>query len=60
MIQWILNPTISHPRTFMPYTHLTIDEASDVAAWLLNQKVDWPDEELKKKHPGALLAVFCV
>ncbi len=42
LIQWILNPTIYHPRTRMPITHLSAAEASDVADWLLSQKVtDW-------------------
>jgi len=48
LIQWILNPMISHPRTFMPYTHLSLDEAGDVAAWLLKQDPHWPDEQSKK------------
>ncbi|MBY0526275.1 MAG: c-type cytochrome [Gemmataceae bacterium] len=48
LVQWIINPNISHPRTFMPVTHLTLDQANDVAVWLLNQNPDWPNEESKK------------
>src|SRR5439155_27330398 len=46
LVQWILNPKVHHPRTRMPYTHLTPEEAADVAAWLLEQKAagwDQPD-----------------
>src|SRR5208282_3157421 len=47
LIQWVMNPNIHHPRTRMPITHLSVPEAADVAAWLLNQKVtDWKGEEL--------------
>jgi mono/diheme cytochrome c family protein len=38
LVQWILNPTIHHPRTRMPITHLTVEQAADVAAWLLSQQ----------------------
>jgi mono/diheme cytochrome c family protein len=45
LIQWILNPTIYHARTRMPVTHLSADEAGDVADWLLSQKVtDWNEQ----------------
>src|SRR5262249_28290335 len=37
LIQWILNPKVHFPRTRMPYTHLTAEEAADVAAWLMAQ-----------------------
>jgi mono/diheme cytochrome c family protein len=45
VIQWVLNPTIYHPRTRMPITHLSPQDASDVAEWLLSQKVtDWDEK----------------
>ncbi len=37
LVQWILNPTLHHPRTRMPYTHLEPSEASDIALWLLGE-----------------------
>ena len=46
------NPNIHHPRTRMPITHLTVQQAGDVADWLLSQEVkpeelaDWKDPEL--------------
>jgi len=56
LVQWIMNPTIYHPRTFMPITHLEVGQANDVASWLLAQKTDWkgpevgaPDTETLKK-----------
>jgi mono/diheme cytochrome c family protein/cbb3-type cytochrome oxidase cytochrome c subunit len=54
LIQWILNPMISHPRTVMPYTHLSLDEAADVAAWLLNQDPHWPDAQAKQLNTKLL------
>lgn len=44
LIQWLLNPNIHHPRTRMPVTQLNLDEAADIADWLLNVKTaksDW-------------------
>jgi mono/diheme cytochrome c family protein len=38
LVQWILNPNVHHPRTRMPITHLTVDQAAEVAAWLMSQK----------------------
>jgi mono/diheme cytochrome c family protein len=37
LTQWIMDPTFHSPRTLMPVTHLTYEEASAVAAWLLAQ-----------------------
>jgi mono/diheme cytochrome c family protein len=53
IVQWVLNPTVYHPRTRMPITHLSPEDAVDVAEWLLSQKVtDWdekgPKEATKK------------
>ncbi|HVS36581.1 MAG TPA: hypothetical protein VMS17_13535 [Gemmataceae bacterium] len=48
VVQWVMNPNIYHPRTRMPITHLTVQEACDVADWLLDQKTgeptDWPED----------------
>ncbi|HTU20343.1 MAG TPA: c-type cytochrome [Gemmataceae bacterium] len=45
VVQWLLNPTIYHPRTRMPITHLTPQDAADVAEWLLSQNVtDWDEK----------------
>lgn len=54
LIQWILNPQMHSPRSRMPVTHLTPQEAADVAAWLLNQEAtdlgeDW--EKIKVDAP---------
>ncbi len=38
LTRWILDPTAYSPRTRMPQTHLTPQEAADVAAWLLSEK----------------------
>jgi cytochrome c2 len=45
LVQWILDPKSHFPRTRMPYTHLTPDEAAAVAAWLLSEGKDWKGEE---------------
>jgi cytochrome c2 len=46
VVQWVMNPNVYHPRTRMPITHLTPEEASDVAEWLLSQKVeDWKEAD---------------
>jgi mono/diheme cytochrome c family protein len=39
LIQWITNPSVYHPRTRMPVTHLSKDEAAEIAAWLMSQPV---------------------
>jgi len=52
LIQWVLNPNVSHPRTRMPIMHLKPAEAARVADWLLSQKVDdrefqeWNDKDV--------------
>jgi mono/diheme cytochrome c family protein len=48
LIQWIMNPNIHFPRTRMPITHLDVNEANDVAAWLLSQKADWKAADIKE------------
>jgi cytochrome c2 len=62
IVQWVLNPTVYHPRTRMPITHLTPEDAADVAEWLLSQKVtDWDDKgpnEPTKEELVALARVY--
>ncbi len=62
LVQWILDPHVHSPRSRMPVTHATVEQAADIAAWLLSQPAaelgkDWQnilftlpagDEELKK------------
>src|SRR5262249_32464614 len=43
LVQWIMNPNIHHPRTRMPITHLTAEQAAAVADWLLSQEVKGTD-----------------
>src|SRR5262249_14393318 len=47
VIQWVMNPNVYHPRTRMPITHLSAEDASDVAEWLLSQGTDWQGEDPK-------------
>lgn len=55
LIQWILNPQVHHPRTRMPYTHLTPAEAADVAAWLLEQKAEgWNQPDVPEPSTALL------
>ncbi|HTU88986.1 MAG TPA: c-type cytochrome, partial [Gemmataceae bacterium] len=62
IVQWVLNPTVYHPRTRMPITHLSPQEAGDVAEWLLSQEVaDWNDKgpnEPTKEDLVALARVY--
>jgi mono/diheme cytochrome c family protein len=46
LVQWIMNPNVHHPRTRMPITHLEVDQANDVAVWLLSTGKDnpWDDQ----------------
>lgn len=46
LIQWITNPNIHNPRTYMPVTHLTVEQANDIATWLLSQKEEWQAPEV--------------
>jgi len=41
LVQWLLNPNVYHPRTRMPITHLSVEDANNIAAWLLSQSADW-------------------
>ena len=49
VVQWVLNPNIYHPRTRMPITHLTVQQACDVADWLLSQEVN--PKEIRAGRP---------
>jgi len=44
LVQWLMDPKVHSPRTLMPVTHLTINEANDIASWLLAQQAK-PDAE---------------
>jgi mono/diheme cytochrome c family protein len=47
VVQWVLNPTVHYPRTRMPITHLTPEDASNVAEWLLSQPAEgWKSDDL--------------
>jgi cytochrome c2 len=61
IVQWVLNPSVYHPRTRMPITHLTWEQAADVAEWLLSQNPDWTEkgpEEPKKEDLVSLARVY--
>jgi mono/diheme cytochrome c family protein len=46
LVQWIMDPHIHSPRSRMPVTHLRVDQAADVAAWLLSQAPEgWNEQE---------------
>jgi len=47
LTNWLKNPTVHSPRTRMPVTHLSDQEAADIAAWLLAQ--DIPADEKTHK-----------
>jgi mono/diheme cytochrome c family protein len=44
LAQWIMNPKIHSPRTFMPETLLALEETTAIADWLLTQETK-PVEE---------------
>jgi cbb3-type cytochrome oxidase cytochrome c subunit len=62
IVQWVLNPSVYHPRTRMPITYLTLEQAADMTEWLLDQKVtDWHDKgpnEPAKEDLVALARVY--
>jgi mono/diheme cytochrome c family protein len=39
LFNWLKNPSVHNPRTRMPITHLSDQEATDIAAWLLSRDV---------------------
>jgi cytochrome c2 len=56
LVQWVLDPKIHFPRTRMPITHLTLEQADDIAAWLLlsQQITDWKLENVPEPSSEAL------
>jgi mono/diheme cytochrome c family protein len=52
VVSWVRNPASHNPRTFMPDTQLTLDQANDIAAWLLSQQVEWKQTEAEKVAPA--------
>jgi mono/diheme cytochrome c family protein len=38
LAQWIMDPKIHSPRTYMPVTHLALEETTAIADWLLSQE----------------------
>ncbi len=54
LIHWIKNPTVHHPRTFMPITHLEDTQAADIAAWLLDQPAEWNGPEVPEPELDTL------
>src|SRR5439155_1543169 len=44
LAQWIMDPKIHSPRTYMPVTHLSLEETTTIADWLLSQETK-PVEE---------------
>jgi mono/diheme cytochrome c family protein len=60
LVQWILNPKVLSPRTRMPITHLDVDEAADVADWLLSQPADWTEKDVDAPDKATLKAMVAV
>lgn len=59
LTQWIVDPHVHSPRSRMPVTHLTADEAADIAEWLLSQPAqdlgdDWNSIAVAKPAPETL------
>jgi mono/diheme cytochrome c family protein len=55
VVQWVLDPRIHFPRTRMPITHLTLEQADDIATWLLSQQItDWSMDNVPEPKPEAL------
>lgn len=53
LIHWLKNPQAHSPRSRMPITHLTNEEAAQIADWLLSQEPrdlgkDWKDRQVTK------------
>ena len=49
LVQWILDPNVHNPRTRMPVTFLKPQDASDIAAWLLSQSVEFKMDAAPQK-----------
>jgi mono/diheme cytochrome c family protein len=55
LVQWIMNPNVHFPRTRMPVTHLTEEEAAKIAAWLMSQPTtEWKQPDPPAPDPGIL------
>lgn len=56
LIQWIVDPHVHSPRSRMPVTHLTPQEAADIAAWLFSQAPNFPAAwiDVKVSEPAKL------
>jgi cbb3-type cytochrome oxidase cytochrome c subunit len=56
LVQWIIDPHVHSPRSRMPVTHVTPEEAADIAAWLLSQPpardADDPWHKVKVEPPS--------
>src|SRR5262245_14395572 len=48
IVSWVLNPASHNPRTYMPDTQLTLEQANDIAYWLLSQQVEWKQSDAEK------------
>lgn len=48
LVQWILDPRNYHPRTFMPVTQLTPEQADAIAAWLLSRDEKWDGPKVEE------------
>src|SRR5262249_5273489 len=46
LVQWVMNPWVHSPRTRMPITHLTPEQADAIASWLLSQQADYQVEDV--------------
>jgi mono/diheme cytochrome c family protein len=57
LVQWIINPNLHHPRTRMPYTRVTDEEARDIADWLLAQDSSYEGAEPKEPDIKAIVAL---
>lgn len=61
LVQWLMNPKIHSARTLMPNTQMTVNEADDIAAWLMAQPSDWkgvPVDPAERETLKALARVY--
>src|SRR5262249_40881387 len=42
LTNWIKAPESYHPRSLMPNLQLSLQDAADIAAWILSIKGEWP------------------
>jgi mono/diheme cytochrome c family protein len=55
LVQWLLNPNVHYARTRMPITQLEVQEAADLADWLLNQPTDWTEKDTPEPTKAELV-----